>query len=235
MKQFLAPAAALLAGLTFLAPAHGDEPTPAERGKAHLLGQVYNPPAVPLDAWGNLWKQWGLAEKPSDVEFARMMRERYGFHAAPYPNKGYPMGLREGKWLLGKGIAHDCMFCHGGSILGKSYVGLGNSTLDIQSAFRRFEQGDGPDGQDAVHVLQRPRHQRGRRHSPSSCSFREPDLKVRSAALDLDLHDDLCEDTPAWWLLKKKKTMYHTGGGDRAFGALDHAVHDVSAQLAPRV
>src|SRR5262249_22188875 len=26
--------------------------------------------------------------------------------------------------------------------------------------------------------------------------------------------DQLCEDAPAWWLLHKKKTMYHTGGGD---------------------
>jgi mono/diheme cytochrome c family protein len=45
--------------------------------------------------------------------------------------------------------------------------------------------------------------------------LREPDLKPRSPRLDLDLHDDMCEDVPAWWLLKKKKTMYHTGGGDQ--------------------
>src|SRR5262249_24307896 len=39
-------------------------------------------------------------------------------------------------------------------------------------------------------------------------------LNLRGSRLDLDLRDDLCEDTPAWWLLKKKKTIYHTGGGD---------------------
>ena len=33
-------------------------------------------------------------------------------------------------------------------------------------------------------------------------SLREPDLKLRAPRLDLDLHDDMCEDTPAWWLLR---------------------------------
>src|SRR5207237_721836 len=42
--------------------------------------------------------------------------------------------------------------------------------------------------------------------------LREPHLKRRGRRLELGLRDDLCEDTPAWWLLKKKKTMYYTGG-----------------------
>jgi hypothetical protein len=44
--------------------------------------------------------------------------------------------------------------------------------------------------------------------------YREPDLRLRLDRLDLDLQDDLCGDVPAWWLLKKKKTMYATGGAD---------------------
>jgi hypothetical protein len=44
--------------------------------------------------------------------------------------------------------------------------------------------------------------------------YREPNLDRRLQRIDLDLHDDLCEDVPAWWLLKKKLTMYHTGGAD---------------------
>jgi mono/diheme cytochrome c family protein len=43
--------------------------------------------------------------------------------------------------------------------------------------------------------------------------YREPDLSLRFQRLDLGLRPNLCEDTPAWWLLKKKKTMYHTGTG----------------------
>src|SRR5262249_2312346 len=31
---------------------------------------------------------------------------------------------------------------------------------------------------------------------------------------ELGLKDDMCEDVPPWWHLKKKRTMYHTGGTD---------------------
>src|SRR5262249_8010644 len=44
--------------------------------------------------------------------------------------------------------------------------------------------------------------------------LREPDLSLRLTPLDLGLRDDQCEDVPAWWLLKKKRTMYHTGSTD---------------------
>jgi hypothetical protein len=44
--------------------------------------------------------------------------------------------------------------------------------------------------------------------------LRDPDLRLRSERIDLGRPDEMCEDVPAWWLLKKKKTMYHTGGGD---------------------
>src|SRR5262249_7515164 len=44
--------------------------------------------------------------------------------------------------------------------------------------------------------------------------YRNPNLSLRPVRLELDLQDDMCEDVPAWWLLKKKKTMYHTGGTD---------------------
>jgi mono/diheme cytochrome c family protein len=44
--------------------------------------------------------------------------------------------------------------------------------------------------------------------------FREPDLSIRLTPKKTPLRDDLCEDTPAWWLLRKKKTMYMTGSND---------------------
>jgi mono/diheme cytochrome c family protein len=45
-------------------------------------------------------------------------------------------------------------------------------------------------------------------------SHRNPDLSFRRPSVDLELHDQMCEDPPAWWLLHKKKTMYQTGGSD---------------------
>src|SRR5262249_34956510 len=44
--------------------------------------------------------------------------------------------------------------------------------------------------------------------------WRDPGLRLQTHRTALAPPDDLCEDAPAWWLLKKKKTMYHTGAGD---------------------
>jgi putative glutamine amidotransferase len=57
------------------------------------------------------------------------------------------MGLRKARsGLLGTGVGADCMLCHGGSILGKSYIGLGNSTLDIQGLFEDLARASGQSG-----------------------------------------------------------------------------------------
>src|SRR5207247_9203014 len=46
-------------------------------------------------------------------------------------------------------------------------------------------------------------------------TFRNPDLSVRFGNRHKwPIKDNMCEDPPAWWLLKKKKTMYHTGSAD---------------------
>ena len=192
------------------------EPNAVERGRKALLERHYNPPTISWKGFNNLWKEWGLAAKPSTAEFDRLTRERYGLHDAPYPNNGLPMGLREASlpFGFGKGIALDCLLCHGGSIAGKSYVGLGNSTLELQ-AF--FEETAGADGRSRK-LPYRFSNTRGTNEAGASAVFlfgyREPDLQVHLPPLDLGLRDDLCEDVPAWWLLKKKKTMYHTGISD---------------------
>ncbi len=210
-------AIAFSVGLTNLA--HADESASAARGKEDLLGRAYNPPTITRTAYENAWKQWGLQAKPAPDDYARMFRERYGLHDAPYANNGYPMGLREADALFGfgkkKGVAQDCLICHGGAIAGKSYVGLGNSSLDYQAFAEETSAADG-----------RPRHTpfafsnvRGTNEAGTMAVFllgyREPDLTLRTSRLDLELHDNMCEDTPAWWLLKKKKTMYYDGGGDQ--------------------
>src|SRR5947209_9739501 len=81
------------------------EKTAAERGREALLKQAFAPPLISQAAYGNLWKQWGVKEKPADYDKA--LRERYGLHTAPYDNAGLPMGLREGHSILGKGVTND--------------------------------------------------------------------------------------------------------------------------------
>ena len=187
-----------------------------ERGKKALLGKCYAPPTMTRRAYEVIWKQWGVKEKPAAADYDRLFRRRYGLHEAPYPNGGLPMGLRPASLPLGlgKGIGMDCMVCHGGSIAGKSYVGLGNSILDYQAFYEEMSAADGRAPRTPFQFC----NVRGTNEAGSMAVFllgyREPNLDRRLHRLNLDLHDDLCEDVPAWWLLKKKKTMYHTGGAD---------------------
>jgi hypothetical protein len=207
-------AAMMLAGVLLAPYAPASDATPAERGKRALLGRAFTPAMFSQASYDEAWRFWNTSGmKPQDYD--RVFRERYGLHPAPYDNGKYPMGLRESfSILLGKGLTSDCLMCHGGSIAGKSYIGLGNTSLDFQALFEDLSK--------ASHGPSRPPftfcNVRGTSEAASMAvyllGFRESDLTVRYPRRDLDLSPNLCEDVPAWWLLKKKKTMYHSGGSD---------------------
>ncbi len=187
--------------------------TPEQKGYQALTQTAFIPAFWSTKALPNLWRQWDSGTtKPQDYDAA--VRERYGLHPAPYPNDGFPMGLRKADLLLGKGIGVDCMLCHGGSVLGKSYVGLGNSTLDIQALFEEMARADGLSGKLPFTFS----NVRGTNEADGFgvylLGFRNPDLTLRTPRKELGLHDDTCADVPAWWLMKKKRTIYHTGATD---------------------
>lgn len=203
-------AAVALPFLPALLPAA--EPTAAERGYKALTRTAFIPASWRPRAYENAWRRWpGVTEKPADYDAA--FRTYYGMHPAPYPNEGLPMGFRPGTFLFVKGIAMDCMLCHGGSVFGKSYVGLGNASLDIQAVFEDMSIADGRSGKLPFTFSNVRGTSEAGSFSVYLLGFREPDLKMKEWT-NLGLHEDLCEDTPAWWLLKKKKTMYHTGTTD---------------------
>jgi mono/diheme cytochrome c family protein len=171
-----------------------------------------------MASYHNAWKHWGLERKPDAKDYDRLYRERYGLHPAPYPNGGLPMGLRaaEGSFALGtrNGLTNDCLLCHGGSIFGQSYVGLGNSALDFQAFYEEMNSFAGLRARPPFTFTNVRGTTEAGAMSVFLLGFREPDLSLRLVRRDLDLRDDMCEDTPAWWLLRKKKTMYQTGGAD---------------------
>jgi hypothetical protein len=188
--------------------------TPAERGQKALFERPFTAAMWKLDAYENAWKQWDTTLKQAPKNYAEVFRERYGLHSAPFNNGIYPMGLREGSNFLGKGLTTDCMLCHAGSVHGKSYVGLGNSALDVQAFFEELAKASGGSGR-LPHTFTNVRGtSEAGAMSVFLLSFREADLGLRAKPADLDLHDDMCEDVPAWWLLKKKKSMYHTGSAN---------------------
>jgi mono/diheme cytochrome c family protein len=196
------------------AAAAAAEPS-AERGREALVGRAFVPPTITRRAYDEAWRQWGLAKKPA-TDYDRLFRERYGLHPAPYLNNGLPMGLKLASMPLGlgKGISQDCLICHGGSIAGQSYIGLGNASLDYQAFYEEMSAADGRPPHSPFHFS----NVRGTSEAGAMAVFllgyREPDLRLRGQRIDLDLQDDLCEDVPAWWLVKKKKTMYYTGSSD---------------------
>jgi hypothetical protein len=202
-----------LAGLTLgFGSLASEVPTAAERGRVALLTRSFNPTIWSTNAYDNAWRQWGLSEKPTD--FPEAFRERYGLSPSPFPNDNYPMGLRLSGGLLGKGLSTDCLVCHGGSIAGQSYVGLPNSSLDMQTLYEDLARADGRSGRTPFTFS----NVRGTTEAGAMAIYlyqlRQPDLNLRLIKQNLGLRDDLCEDPPAWWLLKKKKTMYHTGTSD---------------------
>jgi mono/diheme cytochrome c family protein len=203
---FLGLAGSLLAPL-----AVADGPGPAERGRKALLTRPFTPGLWKLNAYEDAWKTWGQGEQPP-ADYAAAFRARYGLHPAPYDNGKYPMGLREGRGVfLGKGLAMDCMLCHAGSLLGQSYVGLGNSALDLQALAEDLSKAGGGAGKTPIVFSNVRGTSEAGNFAVFLLSFRHPDLKLHIPPRKIELRPHLCEDVPAWWLLKKKKTMYHTG------------------------
>lgn len=189
------------------------EPSAAERGKTLLTTKAFIPAFWPRPAYDAAWKTWGVKDKPANYDTA--FQERYGLAKAPYANDGLPMGLRLAPYLpIAKGIGIDCLTCHGGSLRGESVIGLGNSSLDIQGLFE-----DLPASVDVkVKLPFTFGHVRGTSEAGAFSVYllgsRNDDLTLRDSYRDLGLHDNAVEDVPAWWLLKKKRTMYYVGATD---------------------
>jgi hypothetical protein len=210
MKRMLSLTAILACSLS--AFAEDKKPTQAEKGYKALTQTAFIPAFWTQQAVPNAWKQWGASEKPANYDTA--FRDRYGLHEAPYPNGDLPMGLRKASRLLNTGIGVDCMLCHGGSLLGKSYVGLGNTALDVQSLFEDLAKADGLTGKLPFTFSNVRGTTEAGGFGVYLLGFRNPDLSLRTPRKELGLHDDLCEDVPAWWLMKKKQTIYYTGATD---------------------
>jgi mono/diheme cytochrome c family protein len=206
-------------GWTLAWSAEAKERTGVERGRDAVVQWKLNPSVWSVNAYDNVWKVWGLKEKPAN--FTEMFMERYGLHAAPYDNHKRPMGLSEVSGLRGKGLVNSCLLCHAGTIAGQTIIGLGNSALELQSLFEELSQSDGfklamPFGAmsyvrgtiDPVNAL------------TFLLEFRDHDLNVRSR-VELGYTKDVCSDPPAWWLIKKKQTRDWTGAIDARSTRID--------------
>lgn len=203
-----------VAGTNSLRAQNTIKPDP-DRGYRALTERAFVPGQFPKSQVDNAWKLWGLDAKPSN--YAEAFRERYGLAEAPYPNNGLPMGLKSSRMPLGtEGVSLDCLTCHGGSLLGKPFPGLGNISLDLQAVFEELSTR----GTKPIRTPYRFSNARGTNEAGATSVYlaglRNPDLTPSLPWKNLGLHDDLCEDVPPWWLLKRKKTMYATAEANAA-------------------
>ncbi len=199
-------------------PVKGDQPDPgaAERGKETLTSKGLLGPAWKDDAYQKVGKFWGEnapdPEKEPDA-YAESFRRRYGLNSAVVPNDNLPMGLKRGVTSEAKksGIQVDCLMCHGGSIGGTTYVGLGNTQIDAALLFEEMARADGrflPPMSFAINTSRGTVN--AGMFSAVLLSLRNTNLSRRLLPLRLDAQ--LPElDTPPWWNLAKKKTMYYDG------------------------
>ncbi|WZO99387.1 c-type cytochrome [Isosphaeraceae bacterium EP7] len=191
-----------------------------ERGRDALLNHGYLKSAWGDDAYRRVGKvAWGPDAPDPDREpeaYAAEFARRYGLHTAPYPNDGLPMGLRKGKGPQGTklGIQIDCMACHGGSIGGQTLPYLGNSTLDLRRLFTDLTRADGRVMPPTFFTINSSRGTvNAGMFSVVLLSLRNTDLTKR--IFPVVTGASLPElDTPAWWHLKRKATMYQDGRTD---------------------
>jgi mono/diheme cytochrome c family protein len=190
-----------------------------ERGRISLTADCFLPPGWSLDAYkkaGALWDEPAPDPGADPTGYDAAFRRRYGLHPAPYPNDGLPMGLRRTTSRDGArvGIQLDCMVCHGGSIGGTSYVGLGNSQLDLKALLDDLTRADGRLPPFSLFTVNSSRGTNNAGQiAVALLSLRNPDLSFR--AFPLLTGASLPElDTPPWWILGKKATKYYDGRTD---------------------
>ena len=195
----------------FTAERSGSSPS-GLRGRESVRKPL-NPPFWSLRAYQDAWKRWGLAKQPADYD--RAFRERYGLHAPPYENGGLPMGFTRPRGLLGlgQGLGNDCLLCHAGTVAGQTIIGLGNSALDMQSLYEELAAADGLDPIMPLPLCNVRGTSEASNFAVYLMQFRDAELRHR-LPVKYPLCETLCEDIPAWWHLRKKKTIYHLGVAD---------------------
>ena len=210
-------AAVALATCANLAAA--SEPEAAERGRLALTGKSHISPAWGVDAYENVGKLWGPGSPDPKLDpagYADAFNRRYGLQPAPYSNDGLPMGLRKavGRRSGKLGLQIDCMVCHGGSIGGTSYLGLGNSQLDLVDLLNDLTKADGRPATPSLFTLNSSRGTvNAGQLSILLLSLRNSDLSRRLFPLNTGAR--LAElDVPPWWILAKKATQYYDGRTD---------------------
>lgn len=194
----------------------GELETPATRGHRALTSTGYLRPAWGEAAYRNAGRIWpGAVPDPlkEPAAYSAAFNHRYGLHPAPFANDGLPMGLRRGNGPDGAklGLQIDCLVCHGGSIGGTSYIGLGNTQLDLKALLDEMTIADGHRLPPSTFVMNSSRGTvNAGMVAAVLLSVRKSDLSMRRFPVLLGANIPEL-DVPPWWHLRRKATMYYDG------------------------
>jgi mono/diheme cytochrome c family protein len=219
LKSLITPL--LLAAGLFSSESFGidrdNSPEAAARGRLVVEKGSYLTAAWKIDTWDKLKsttkplpESLQTTPETKKTDAATIAQLRYGLHPAPFDNDNLPMGLRRALEKDGKtqGLQIDCLICHGGSIGGKSYVGLGNSTLDFVTFLNAMTRTEGKRPPILTFNLNSTR---GTVNAGQLAivlfSLRNPDLTMRNFPMPLDANLPE-QDVPPWWHLARKSTIY---------------------------
>ena len=125
------------------------DPSAAERGRVALLQHSYLKAEWRIEAYRNAGKLWSNPAPDPDKDpdgYARAFAALLWAAPCPLSQRRAAHGpalVKEGRTERRPDIQVDCMACHGGSIGGKSYVGLPNTQVDYDLLFTDLFRADG--------------------------------------------------------------------------------------------
>lgn len=201
----------------------------AEDGLNIILNRTFLPTDFDQETFDQIWKVWPkeLREKAAAAT-AEVRREMaYSRYGLTFRNDGSQKPLQyvindKGGWSL------NCFACHGGKLDGKSYPGLPNTRIALESIYQDMKLlkpliGKSLSEMDLGSALIPMGTSVGTSNAVifgvALMNYRDKDLKIQQFRLPpIVTHHDM--DAPPWWHFKKRKMLYIDGFTQKSHRAL---------------
>ena len=209
------------------------------KGRELLLNKHYLPRDFHQSVLDELWRDWpeplrSIAEKSDRQTRRHMTFSRYGFT----PRKDNPE-LPKQFAIDGEGwYAMNCFACHGGKVAGKTYDGLPNSRIALETMYEDMRKTKSRmkvnlSGMDVGAVAMPMGTSNGTSNAVmfgvALMGFRNPDLSHKLIPIRPKMtHHDM--DAPAWWNVKYRHRIYSDGFVEKNHRALIPFVLDARTE-----
>jgi len=201
-----------------------------DEGYRLLTEEAYIPPMLDQEVFDNLWRSWeeprrSEAENANSVKRRAMSLSRYGLTEAPGREGGAPMQFAASG--ANSAWAVNCLFCHGGKVVGQAIPGLPNSHIAMQTLYDEIAATKQLLGHDVPPLPEKLQVPLGGSNGTTNAiifgvllgSMRDEQLNYKPNGFVPKLvHND--HDAPAWWYVRKKTHLYADGHSPKDHRAL---------------